>query len=76
MIYFLACKPTLLAHVQFFTYQYPVALNPFVPQSVLILAIAPTHVQGLTLGLVELHEVHKGQLLKPVKVSLDGIPSF
>lgn len=33
------------------------ALNPFIPQVVLILGIAPTRVQGLALGLVTLHEV-------------------
>ncbi|KAK4806814.1 hypothetical protein QYF61_005610 [Mycteria americana] len=43
------------------------ALNPFIPQSVLILGIAPTQVQDLALGLVELHEVCGGPLLKPVK---------
>ncbi|KAK4831534.1 hypothetical protein QYF61_018136 [Mycteria americana] len=32
------------------------ALNPVIPQSVLILGIAPNHVQDLALGLVELHE--------------------
>ncbi|KAK4831706.1 hypothetical protein QYF61_018758 [Mycteria americana] len=52
------------------------AHNPFIPQSVLILEIALTEVQDLALGLVELHEVHMGPLLKPVKVPLDGIPSL
>ncbi|KAK4810873.1 hypothetical protein QYF61_013281 [Mycteria americana] len=52
------------------------ALNPFIPQSVLILGIALTQVQALALGLVELHEVHMGPLLKPVQVPLDGIPSL
>ncbi|KAK4806258.1 hypothetical protein QYF61_013402 [Mycteria americana] len=70
---FLGCKRTLPAHVQFFIHQYPqvllcrAALNPFIPQSVLISGIAPTQVQDLALGLVELHEVHMGPLLKPVK---------
>ncbi|KAK4832535.1 hypothetical protein QYF61_023867 [Mycteria americana] len=79
---FLGCKCTLLAHVQFFIHQYPqgllprAALNPFIPHSVLILGIALTQVQNLALGLVELHEVHRGPLLKPVKVPLDGIPSL
>jgi len=45
------------------------------PQSVLILETALTQVQDFVLGLVELHEVHIG-LLNPVRVSLDGIPSF
>jgi len=35
--------------------------------------IAPTQVQDLALGLVELHEVHMGP---PLKVPLDGIPSL
>ncbi|KAK4831361.1 hypothetical protein QYF61_017492 [Mycteria americana] len=79
---FLGCKCTLLARVQFFIHQCPqilpcrTALNPFFPQSVLILGIALIQVQDLALGLVELHEVHMGPLLKPVKVSLDGIPSL
>ncbi|KAK4829273.1 hypothetical protein QYF61_002665 [Mycteria americana] len=33
-------------------------------------------VQDLALGLIELHEVGMGPLLKPVKVPLDGIPSL
>ena len=63
-------------------YQYPqvllckAALNPVLPQPVLILGIAPTQVQDLALGLVELHEVHVGPLLQPVKVPLGGIPSL
>ncbi|KAK4826170.1 hypothetical protein QYF61_006032 [Mycteria americana] len=52
------------------------ALNPFILQSVLILGIALTQVQDLALGLVELHDVHMGPVLKPVKVPLDGIPSL
>ena len=32
--------------------------------------------QNLALGLVQLHEIHKGLLLKHVKVPLDGIPSL
>ncbi|KAK4806919.1 LOW QUALITY PROTEIN: hypothetical protein QYF61_012640 [Mycteria americana] len=79
---FLGCKRTLPAHVQIFIHQYPqvllcrAALNPFIPQSVLILGIALTQVQDLVLGLVELHEVHMGPLLKPVKIPLDGSPSL
>ena len=44
---FLGCKRTLPAHVQFLIHQYPqvllckAALNPFIPQSVLILGFAP-----------------------------------
>jgi len=33
-------------------------------------------VQGLALGLVELHEVYMGPPFKPVKVPLDSIPSL
>ncbi|KAK4816734.1 hypothetical protein QYF61_022286 [Mycteria americana] len=78
---FLGCERTLPAHVQLFIHQYPqillhrAALNPFIPQSVLILGVALTQVQDLTLGLVEPHEVHMGPLLNPVKIPLNGIPS-
>ncbi|KAK4830124.1 hypothetical protein QYF61_008551 [Mycteria americana] len=68
----LGCKRTLLSHVQVFIHQ--AALNPFIPQPVPELGIAPTQVQDLALGLVELHEVLTGPLLKPVKILLDGIP--
>ncbi|KAK4832292.1 hypothetical protein QYF61_021691 [Mycteria americana] len=78
----LGCKCTLMAHLQFFILQYPqvlllgTALNPFIPQPILILGVAPTQVHDLVLGLVELHEVCMGPLLEPVKVPLDGIPSL
>jgi len=71
-----------VAHVQLFIPQYSqvllsrAALNPFIPQPLLILGVAPTHVQDLALGLVEPHEVHTGPFLKFVQVPLDGIPSF
>jgi len=35
---------------------------------VLVFGIAPTHTQDLALGLVELHAVHAGPPLQPVKV--------
>ena len=38
--------------------------------------IVPTHMQDLALGLVELHAVHAGPPLQPMKVPLDGIPSI
>jgi len=38
------------------------ALNPFVPQPVLIQRIAPTQLQDPALGLIEHHEVHMGPL--------------
>ncbi|KAK4829379.1 hypothetical protein QYF61_003719, partial [Mycteria americana] len=77
---FLGCKRTLLGHVELLINQRPqvfllrAALNPFTAQPVFVLGIAPTHVQDLALGLAELHEVHTGPPLKPVKVPLDGIP--
>lgn len=43
--------------------------------SVLILGVAPTHVQAFGLGHVVFNEVHTGPLLKPIKVPRDGIPS-
>ncbi|GAB0178969.1 cAMP-dependent protein kinase inhibitor alpha [Grus japonensis] len=43
---------------------------------IVVLGIALTHVQDLALGLVELHAVHTGPPLQPVKVPLDGIPSL
>jgi len=72
----------LMAHVQLFIHQYPqvllsrAALNPFIPQPVLIARVAPTHEQGLALGLVDPHEVRTGPLLQLVQVPLDGILSF
>ena len=69
-----------MAHMQFLMYQYLQVLlcrnplNPFIPQPVFILGIALTHVEDL--GLVELHEVHMGLLLEPVKVPLNGIPAL
>ncbi|KAK4816335.1 hypothetical protein QYF61_015019, partial [Mycteria americana] len=52
------------------------ALNPFIPQPVLILGVAPMQVQDPALGLVEPHEVHMGPLLQLVQVPLDGMPSL
>jgi len=68
----LGCERTLLAHVQLFIDQYPqvllgrAALNPFIPQPVLILGVALTQMQDLALGLVEPHEVHTDTLLEVV----------
>ncbi|KAK4825808.1 hypothetical protein QYF61_002413 [Mycteria americana] len=78
----LGCKRTLLAHVQLFIHQYPqvlvfrAALNPFIPQPVLMVGVALTQVQDPALGLVEPPEVHMGPLLQLVQVPLDGIPSL
>ncbi|KAK4821583.1 hypothetical protein QYF61_024442 [Mycteria americana] len=82
MVCFLGCKCTLLAHVQLFIHQYPqvllcrAALNPFIPQPVLILGVAPIQVQDPALGLVEPLEFHTGPLLQLVQVPLDDIPSL
>lgn len=32
--------------------------------------------QDFAFGLIELHDVHTGPVLKPVKIPLDGIPSL
>jgi len=55
----LGCERTSVAHVQLFFHQYPqvllgrAALNPFIPQPVLILGAAVANVQDPALGLVE-----------------------
>jgi len=41
-----------------------------------VLGIALTHVPDLALGLVELHDVCRGSLLKPVQFPLGGIASL
>jgi len=82
MINFLGCKSKLLACVQCFIHQYAQVLlcrsafNEFSPPPVLVLGVALTQMQDLALGLVELHEVHMGSLVKSVKVPLYGIPSL
>ena len=79
MVGFLGCEHTLPAHVQLFVHQYPevflgrATLNPFIPQTVLILGVALAQVQDPALGHVKPHEVHTGPLLKLVQVPLDGI---
>ncbi|KAK4825882.1 hypothetical protein QYF61_003156 [Mycteria americana] len=76
------CKRTLLAHVQLFIHQYPqgllqrAALNPFIPQPILIPRVVPTQVQDPVLGVVEPYKGHMGPLLELVQVPLDGIPSL
>ena len=63
---------TLPVYLQLPIYQYPrvffirAALNPFIPQLVLVMGVALTQVQDLELGFDEPHEVHLGPLLKPV----------
>jgi len=82
MVGLLGCECTLLGHVQLFIHQYPqvlllrAALNPLIPQLVLIVGVASTQMQDLALGLVEPHEVHTGPFLELVQVPLDAIPSF
>ena len=71
----LGCKRTLLGHVELLINPVVflrVALNRFIPQPLFVLGIAPTHVQVLALGYVG----RTGPPFKPVKVPLDGIPSF
>ena len=71
-----------MAHVEFPINQHPQvllsrsALNPFSTQPAFVPGVALTHVQDLALGLVELHDVRTGPLLKPVKVPMDDIPSL
>jgi len=82
MVGFLDCKHTFPARVELLIQQYPqvlllrAALEPLSGQPVLVFGIAPSHVQGLALGLVELPAVHTGPPLQPVQVPLDGIPSL
>jgi len=63
-------------------HQYPqvllnrAALNPLIPQPVLIAGVAPTQMQDPALGPVEPHEGHTGPLLELSQVPLDGIPSL
>jgi len=77
----LGCKLTLPGHVELLINQQPqvlllrATLNPFSAQSVFVLGIALTHVQDLTLGFVEPHEVCTGPPLEPVRIPLDGIPT-
>jgi len=79
---FLGCEHTLMAHVQLFIHQYPQvllsrpALNPFLPQPVLMPGVTLTLMQDLGLGLVEPHEADTGPLLKLVQVPVDGILSL
>ncbi|NWW64128.1 F120B protein, partial [Ifrita kowaldi] len=57
-------------------FQVTSALNPFSIQPVFVHRIAPTQVQDLVLGPVEIDEVCTGPPLKPVQIPLDGsLPS-
>jgi len=79
---FLGCKCALPAHVELLIHQYPqvlllrTTLESLSTQPVLVFGIALTQMQDLALGLVELHVVHAGPPLQPVKVPLNGIPSL
>jgi len=71
-----------VAHVKLFIQQYSqvllsrAALNPLIPQPMLIAGVAPTQIKDLALDLVEPHEVHTGPLLQLFQILLDGILSF
>ena len=68
----LVCKSTLLAHVLLAVHQYlqvlfcKAALNPFISQLVLIVEVAATEVQDLSLGFAGSRDVLSGPLFKPV----------
>ena len=73
----MGCRSTLLAHVESFISQHPqlllrAALKLLTTQPIFVLGIAPTQVQDLAHGLVELHEVGMALPLKPVHVHLDS----
>lgn len=80
MVGFLGCESTWTCHAEILVHQHPqvlrAALNPFYAQPVFVLGIAPTQMQVLALGLVELHEDCSGPPLKLVKVPLGGVPSL
>jgi len=82
MVGLLGCEPTLTAHLQLFTHQYPQvllsrdALNAFIAQPILVLGVTPNQLQDPALGLVEPSEVHTGPLLELVQVPLDDILSL
>lgn len=76
---FVGSEHALMSHIQLLMHQDPqvllsrAAFNPLISQSLLILNIALAQAQNLVLGLVELHEVYMGLLLKSVKVPLGDI---
>lgn len=71
-VVFLGCKGTILLHVQLPSTNIPRSFSAglwfhsYIAQHVLIVGIATTQVQDLTLGFVEPREVHLGPLLEPV----------
>lgn len=72
-------KNTLLEHTEFFIYQHSpalvlrVILNPLIAQPVFMFKIALNQVQGIALGL---HDIHFGLPVESVTVLLEGIPSL
>jgi len=76
MVGFLGCERTLEAYVQLFIHQYPqvvllrAALNPFIPQPVLIAGVVLTQMQIIAHHLIDPHEVHTGSLLELVQVRI------
>lgn len=83
MVVFLGCEHTLPNCVVLLVNQHLQAsmllravLHPCSAQPVLVLQIALTQVQHLSLGCVEFQEVHTGPPLKHVRVPLDDMPSL
>lgn len=81
LAFWLASARTFPHHVKLFIHQDPqvllrVALSKFSAQPVFVLGIAPTQVQDLAHGLVDLHEFFLGPPAKSVSVPLDGIFSI
>lgn len=76
----LGCKGALPGHAELLVSQHSQGLQSC-PQSILcptifVSGIALPQVLDLAFGLVELLKVHTGPPLKPVQVSLEGIPSL
>jgi len=71
-----AAQGTLMGHVELLVSQHPqvlllrAALDPLSAQPVVVLGIAPTRVQDLALGLVELHEQCREQFCNQVEISV------
>jgi len=79
MLGFLGCEHTLLAHIQLFIHQYPqgllsrAALNPFIPQPVLIPGVSQTQVQDVALlNLMRFTQAHFSTLCIFPHISLNG----
>jgi len=73
---FLGCEHAFAAHIQPMSTSKSFLAGPLsIPSSPSLYWISSTHVQDLTLDLVEPHEVHVGPLLKLVWMPLDVILS-